>query len=81
MMKMMIECCNKKVLTHWGRVTQISVSKLTIIGFDNGLSPDRRQAIIGTNAGILLIPNLWTNISEVLSEIHTFSFRKMHLNV
>ena len=42
-------------LTHWGRVTHICVSKLTIIGSDNGLSPGRRQAIIWTNAGILLI--------------------------
>ena len=46
--------CNQP-LTHWGRVTHICVSKLTIIGSDNGLSPDRRQAIIWTNAGILLI--------------------------
>ena len=30
------------------------VSKLTIISLDNGLSPGRRQAIIWTNAGILL---------------------------
>ena len=43
------------VLTHWGRVTHIYVIKLTIIGSDNGLSPDRRQAIIWTKAGILLI--------------------------
>ena len=34
------------ILTHWGRVTHICVSKLTIIGSDNGLSPGRRQAII-----------------------------------
>ena len=33
-------------LTHWGRVTHICVSKLNIIGSDNGLPPDRRQAII-----------------------------------
>ena len=33
-------------LTHWGRVTHICVSKLTIIGSDNGLSPERRQANI-----------------------------------
>ena len=26
-------------LTHWGRVTHICVSKLTILGSDNGLSP------------------------------------------
>ena len=41
------------------------VSKLTIIGSDNGLSPDRHQAIMHTNAGILLIGPLRTNISEV----------------
>ena len=33
-------------LTHWGRVTHICVSKLSILGSDNGLSPGRRQAII-----------------------------------
>ena len=42
-------------LTHWGRVTHICVSELTTIGSDNGLSPGRRQAIIWTNAGIMLI--------------------------
>ena len=66
-------------LTYWGRVTHICVSKLTIIGSDNGLSPERRQANIWTNAGILLIGTLGTNFSEILSEIHTFSFKKMHL--
>ena len=49
--------------------------------FDNGLSPDRRQAIIWTNAGILLIRTLGTNVSEILSEIQTFPFTKMHLKV
>ena len=68
-------------LTHWGRVTHICVSKLTIIGSDAGLSPDRRQAIIWTNTGILLIRTLGTNFSEILSEIHAFSFKKMHLKV
>ena len=42
-------------LSHWGQVTHICVGNLTTIGSDNGLSPDRHQAIIGTNAGILLI--------------------------
>ena len=56
-------------LTHWGQVTLICVSKLTIIGSDNGLSPDRRQAIIWTNAGLLLIGPLGTNFSEILIEI------------
>ena len=69
------------VLTHWGRVTHICVSKLTIIGSDNGLSPCRRQAIIRTNDGILLIRTLGTNFSEILSEIHSVSFRKMHLKM
>ena len=32
-------------LTHWGRATHICVSKQTIIGSDNGLSPGRRQAM------------------------------------
>ena len=57
------------------------VSKLTIIGSDNGLSPDRRQAIIWTNAGILLIRPLGTNFSEILIEILKFSFKKMRLKV
>ena len=68
-------------LTHWGRVTHICVSKLTIIGSDNGLSPGRRQAIIWTNDGILLIGPLGTNFNETLIEIHTFSFKKMHLKM
>ena len=68
-------------LTHWGRVTHICVSKLTIIGSDNGLSPGRRQTIIWTNAGILLIGPLGINFSEILIEILTFSFKKMHLKM
>ena len=54
----------------------ICVSKLTIIGSDNGLSPGRRQAIIWANAGILLIGPLGTNLSEILIEIYTFSLKK-----
>ena len=61
---------------HWGRVTHICVSKLTIIGSDNGLLPGGRQAIIWTNAGIMLILPLGTNFSEILIEIITFSFKK-----
>ena len=70
-----------EILTHWGRVTHICVSKLTIIGSDNGLSPDRRQAIIWTNAGISSIGPLGTNFSEILIEILTFLFEKMRLKV
>ena len=71
----------EKSLTHWGRVTHLCVSKLTSIASDNGLSPGRRQAIIWTNAGILLIGPLGTNFSEIFSEIHTFSFKKMRLKI
>ena len=39
--------------------------------------PGRRQAIIWTNAGILLIGPLGTNFSEILIEIQTFSFKKI----
>ena len=43
--------------------------------------PGRRQAIIWTNAGILLIRPLGTNFNEMLIEILTFSFMKMRLKV
>ena len=62
-------------LTSWGRVTHICVGTTTIIGSDNGLSPGRRQAIIWTNTGILLIWPLGTNLSE------KFLFTKMRLKV
>ena len=68
-------------LTHWGRATHICVSKLTITGSDNGLSPGRLQAIIWTNAGILLIGPLGINFSENSIEILTLSFTKMRLKV
>ena len=60
-------------------MTHICVSKQTSIDLDNGLLPGRRQAIIWTNAGILLIGPLGTNVSEILIEIHILSFKKMHL--
>ena len=68
-------------LTHWGRVTHICVRDLSSIGSDNGLSPGRRQAIIRTNAGILLIRTLGTNFSEFVVAILIFSFKKMRLKV
>ena len=62
-------------------MTFICVGKLIIIGSDNGLSPGRRQAIIWTNAGILLIEHLGTNFSEILIAIEMFSLQKMHLKM
>ena len=70
-----VKCQNDTtILTHRGRVTHICVNKLTNIGSDNGLSPDRRQAIIWTKVGKLLLGPLVTNFSEILIENHTFSF-------
>ena len=57
----------------------VLIGNITIIGWDNGLVPDRRQAIIWTNAGILLFGLLGTNFSEILIKILTFSFKKMYL--
>ena len=68
-------------LTHWGRTTHICVGNLTIIGSDNGLSPDRRQAIIWTNDGILSIGPLGKTFSEILIGIQTFSFKKMKFKI
>ena len=62
-------------------MTHICVSKSTIIGSDNGLSSGRRQAIIWTNAGIMLIRPLGTNFNEMLIEILMFSLVKMRLKV
>ena len=68
-------------LTHWGRATHICVGKLTIIGSDNGLSPGRRQTIIWTIAGILLIGPVQTKFSEILIKIQTFLLKKIRLKM
>ena len=66
--------------THWGRVIHICVSKLTIIGSDNGLSPGRRETIIWFNVEIFN----WTirnKCSQIVVEIYTFLFQKMYLKM
>ena len=68
-----------KALNHWGRVTHTYVGNLTTTGSDNGLSPGRHQAIIWTNAGILLTGPPRTNDSEIFIEILTFPFKKVRL--
>ena len=69
------------VLTHWGWLTDICVTKINIIGSDNGLPPAQRQAIIWTNDGILLNGPLRTNFSEIWIRINTFSFTKIYLKM
>ena len=49
-------------------MTHICVGNLTIVGSDNGLSPGRRQAIIWTNAGILLIGFWGTDLSDIFNK-------------
>ena len=55
-------------LSHWGQVTHICVSNLPIIGSDNDLAPGWCQAIIWTNAGLLLIWSLGTNFGEIFKQ-------------
>ena len=56
-------------------MTRICIGKLTTI------VSERRQAIIWTNAGILLIGPLGTNFSEILFEIQSFSLKKIRLKM
>ena len=62
-------------------MTHICVGKQAILGSDNGLLPGRRQAIILTNAGILLTGPLGTYFNEILIGIQTFSFKEMPLKM
>ena len=70
---------NKPLNKQYG-VTHIYVNKQFIIGSDNGLSSDRRQATHWTNAGILLTGTSGTHFSEILIEIQNFSFTKTQIN-
>ena len=60
-----------RLLTHWGRVTQIYVSKIITVGPDNGLAPT-----IWTDAEILLIGHMEINFSEISIVIKTFSLNE-----
>ena len=44
-------------------------------------TPIRRQAIIWTNAGMVLIEPLGTNISEILIDVHIFSIKETYLKM
>ena len=59
----------------------ICVSELGQHCSDHSLSPDRSQAIIWSNAGLLLIGHLGTNFSEIWIKIKNFSFMKMHFEM
>ena len=54
-------------LTHWGRVMHICVSKLTIIGSDNGLLPDHYLKLYWNNVYWTLRNNFQWNFNQNLN--------------
>ena len=69
-------------INHWGRVTHIRASKPTNVGSDNGLSPGRRQAIIWTNAGLLLTGLIGKNSSDICHRnSYIFNQKKNYLKL
>ena len=62
-------------------MTHIWISKLTWICSEYGLLHGWHEAIVWTNALILLSGTLWTNICEILIEMYTFSLKKMHFKM
>ena len=69
------EIRNVRVFAH------ICGSKITIIGSDNGLSPCRCQASHYLNQCWNIVHSNLRNFSEILSEIHTFSIKKMYFKM
>ena len=52
-----------------------------IISLDNGLSPNRHQAITKTNADLLSIGHPGTNLREILIDMIKISLKKMRLKM
>ena len=90
-LKLLAQNCRREydfqlILTTWrlndayrGQYTR---SLLVIIGSDNGLLPDRRQAIIWTSDDLLSIGPQGTNFSKILIKVLKFSIKciwKCHL--
>ena len=75
----MNQCC---IIVNWTLSNKLqsnciqNLNIFTIIGSDNGLLPCQCQAIIWTNAGMLLIRPLATNFCEISIEIHIFPLKK-----
>ena len=68
-------------LTHWGQETHICISKISIIGSDNGLLPGPLHYLNQCWDIDNFTPRnkLWYNINRKL--IHFYSFKKMHLKM
>ena len=67
------------VLTHWGRMYIHQYNRPPLVQKMAGWL--RFHAIIWIKAGILSIGPLWTNFSEILFTIQTFSLKNMHLKM
>ena len=63
------------LITHWGQVMQIYVSELDHYRSNNNLSPYRRQVVIWTSDGILLI-GLFVYIIEIWIKIRNTSLHE-----
>ena len=69
-------------LTHWNRVTNIYASViLAVIRSDNGLSPDRRQAIICIKVAYCYIWTFGNKFQCNLNQNPTISYKKMYLKI
>ena len=69
-------------LINWCRVTHICVGNLNIIGSDNGFSPGRRQTIIWTDTGILLIGPSGADFNEIsIKKSYIFIHENLFENV
>ena len=66
-------------LSHWGRMMHICVSKIIIIGSNNGLTLGRRQAM--NQFWNIVNWSFRHKLSKIVIEMHTFSFNKMHLKM
>ena len=66
-------------LTHYGPETAYGVKNLGHHCFRNGLAPVWHQAITRTNADLLSLVQLGTNLGSILIAIQTVSCKKMHV--
>ena len=64
----------KKVLTHWGRVAHICVSKLSLVQI-------MACRMAAASDSLLSIGTSRINNREIVIEFQTFSFKKMHLKI
>ena len=72
--------CIADVMLNWNDVNMWSIN-YTIIALDNDSSSDRRQAIICTNAGLLLNPRMGTSFGEIWIKIQQLFFQKFNLKM